>query len=106
MSTIAGQRYCRATSVAIVSIVDCRSSGDLDNSNQRFNVLNDCYCDCDYRKKMTLRISAVTIVDVSRCELKIVCLCDGAIENDKGLITEMLGSLATQTQDGLCSRLS
>ena len=55
---------------------------------------------------MTLRISAVTIVDVSRCELKIVCLCDGAIENDKGLITEMLGSLATQTQDGLCSRLS
>jgi hypothetical protein len=104
MSTIAGRRCCWATRIAIVSIVDCRSSGDLDNSNQRSYVLKDCYCDCDYREKVPLRISAVTIVDVSRCESKIVCLCAGAIENDKELITEMLGSLATH--DGLRSRLS
>jgi hypothetical protein len=63
-----------------------------------------CYCDCDYREKVTLEIRAITIIQCNHCNSKIVCLCAGAIEDDKELITEMLENLISH--DCLCSRLS
>jgi hypothetical protein len=52
-------------------------AGDVDNSSTSYCVgTKGCYCDCYYREEVSPEISAVSIIEMSRCESWIVCLCD------------------------------